>query len=116
MTTPKNVLPEWAAAQASPWAAHNAALFDIDQLMQISVLDVALVQGPGGEAEGDASMVAGPALGNWAGQENTLAVYLNGAYSFKTLVPGALIFNQADAKYYNWNGTDVGELNIARTV
>ena len=116
MTTPKYLLPEWAAAQATPWAPHNQALFDIDQLMQISVLDVSLLQGPGGEVEGDAYIVAGPAAGAWTGQENALAVYLNGAYQFKSLVPGALIFNQADSKYYNWNGTDIGELTIARTL
>ena len=114
MTTPKYVLPEWAAAQASPWAAYNQALFDIDQLLTISVLDVALIQGPGGEAEGEAYIVAPSAVGNWASEDNRLAVFLNGAYVFKSLVPGALIFNQADSKYYNFNGTDVGELNIAR--
>ena len=116
MTTPKNVLPEWAAAQATPWAPHNQALFDVDQLMQISVLDVALTQEPGGETEGDAYIVAAPATGAWSGQEDRLAYFINGAYVFKNLVPGALIFNQADSKYYNWNGTDVGELNIARSV
>lgn len=116
MTTPKNVLPEWAAAQATPWAAYNQALFDIDQLMQISVLNVTLLQPPGGEAEGDAYIVGVPSAGSWAGQDNKLAVFLNGAYIFKSLVPGALIYNQGDSKYYNWNGTDMGELNLARTV
>jgi len=105
---------EWAAAQATPWFPHNEALGAIDQLLQISVLDIALLAPPGGEAEGDAYIPAATATGTWAGHENELAYVQNAAYVFKPLIPGSLIFNQADGKYYNWDGTDIGELTIVR--
>lgn len=114
MATPKNALPEWAAAQATPWASHNQAIFEIDQLLNVSVKDVALFDEPGGEAEGDAYMVSSPATGAWLGQEYNLAYYLNGAWEFKTLPIGALIYNQDDSKYYNYDGTDVAEMVLAR--
>ena len=107
-------LPEWAASQSQPWGAFNTAMRDVDQLMQISVIDLALTTPPVSPAEGDAYIPAATATGDWVGEENKLAFYSNGGWVFKTLVNGSLIYNQNDSKYYNWNGTDIGELNIAR--
>jgi len=114
MSTPKFSFLQWVAAMASPWTAFNNSIFKIDQLLQINVKDVSLVSPPGSETEGDAYIVASPAVGAWAGQENNLAMFINSGYEFIPLTPGSLIYNDLDSKYYNWNGTDIGELNIAR--
>ena len=107
-------LPEWAVAQSQPWVPFNTAMRDIDQLLFISVLDIALTAPPGSPAEGDAYIPAATATGDWTGEENKLAFYSNGGWVFKSLITGSPIYNQNDSKYYNWNGTDIGELNIAR--
>ncbi|NNC36692.1 MAG: DUF2793 domain-containing protein [Hyphomonadaceae bacterium] len=109
MTTPKNVLPNWAAAQASPWASVNQALYDIDQLMNISVLDVSLTAPPGGEGDGDAYIVAAGSSGDWSGQDHKLAYFINGGYFYKSLPMGTIIYNTADSKHYAWNGSAYSE-------
>ena len=107
-------LDEWVAAQSQPWVKFNTAMSKIDQLMQITVVDLALTSPPGSPVEGDAYIPAATATGDWTGEEDNLAVYINGGWIFVTLVSGALIWNQNDSKYYNYDGTDIGELNIAR--
>lgn len=98
-------LDEWVAAQSSPWDAVNTAMSRIDQILQISVVDKDLTSPPGSPNEGDAYIPVATASSAWAGQENKLAVYLNGGWIFIELTTGSLIYNQANSSYYAWNGT-----------
>ena len=110
----KNNFNPWGGPILQPWLNHDDFLLRVDQLLTISVLDITLGSPPASPTESDAYIVATGASGDWAGESNNLAFYSNGGWVFHTLVAGAMIWNVADNKYYNWNGTDIGELNIAR--
>jgi hypothetical protein len=71
-------LPLLASSQAQKHVTHNEALNQLDALVQISVLDRHLTAPPGGAAEGDRYIPAGPATGAWVGQENAIAVSRDG--------------------------------------
>ena len=107
-------LDEWIASQSQPWVKVNTAMSKVDQLMQISVVDLALTAPPGAPAEGDAYIPAATATGDWTTHEDELAYYINGGWIFLPLIEGSVIWNQNNSKYYNFDGTDIGELNIAR--
>lgn len=74
MTTPIYELGEWAASQASPWVAHNAALRLIEAMDRGSVADRDLTAPPGTCTDGAAYLVAASATGAWAGKDGKLAV------------------------------------------
>lgn len=60
---------------------------------------------PGSPAAGDAYIVTATASGLWAGQENKIAYYFNGAWSFITPSTGLAIFNLSQQVFVFFNGT-----------
>ncbi|MBB3991344.1 DUF2793 domain-containing protein [Croceicoccus naphthovorans] len=74
MTTPTYGLIEWAAAQASPWVPHNAALRALEAVSRGSVLDRDLTAPPGSCNDGACYLVAASATGLWAGHDGKLAI------------------------------------------
>ena len=97
-------LQEWATSQSQPWVAVNTANRDIDQLLAPSVIDRALTAPPGTPNEGDAYIPASVASGGWLGQEDKLAFYSNGAWVFKSIPVGMLVYDQSDDTVYAWDG------------
>ena len=62
-----NLLLPWIlAAQAQKHVTHNEALRLLDNLVQLSVLDLDLTAPPGSPADGDRYIVASGATGGWA--------------------------------------------------
>jgi hypothetical protein len=88
-------LPYLAAAQAQKHVTHNEALRQLDTLVQLAVLDTTVATPPGSPAEGDRYIVAASATGAWAGQETTVATFVDGAWSFATAEDGWLAFDRA---------------------
>lgn len=74
MTTPVFFLTDWAAAQASPWNGHNAALRMFEALIRGSVLDRDLTAPPGSCDDGAAYLVGASATGLWATHDGEFAV------------------------------------------
>lgn len=80
--TPRLTLPQVAAAQAQKHVTHNEALAKLDALVDLYLLDRHLTAPPGGEADGDAYLVAAGATDGWAGQDGKVAYRLDGAWRF----------------------------------
>ena len=74
MTTPIFALVEWAAAQASPWFAHNQSIRLLEALVRANIEDRDLAAPPGSCADGAAYLVDTGATGAWAGHDGELAV------------------------------------------
>lgn len=109
-------LPLLASSQAQKHLTHNEALNDLDALVQISVLDRHLTAPPGGAAEGDRYIPAGPATGAWAGQENRIAVSRDGGWVFYSPREGWLAWVTDEDQLVGWDGgswTGAGGPNAA---
>jgi len=77
-------LPEWEEAQSQPWVTHNTALRVLDCLTQLCILDRDLTEPPADPEEGDCYIPAATATDDWAGHENDVAMYIGGAWVFRT--------------------------------
>ena len=75
-------LPLLAAEQAQKHVTHNEALGRLDAIVQLSVKDRDRTAPPGGEADGDRYIVAAAATGAWAGHEDEVAAWQDGAWAF----------------------------------
>ena len=79
-TTTNLLLPYILAAQAQKHVTHNEALRLLDGLVQLSVLDRDLTAPPGSPADGDRYIVASGATGDWAGWDQNVALFTDGAW------------------------------------
>ncbi len=93
-------IPYLAAAQAQKHVTHNEALRMLDTLVQLSVIDASLTAPPGSPAEGDRYIVAATATGAWAGEEDNVAVYVDGGWQFLTPDVGWLAYDEATATLF----------------
>ncbi|MBY8978374.1 DUF2793 domain-containing protein [Rhodobacteraceae bacterium NNCM2] len=79
-TTTKLLLPYIFAAQAQKHVTHNEALRILDGLVQLSVLDRDLTAPPGSPADGDRYIVGSGATSDWAGWDQNVALWTDGAW------------------------------------
>lgn len=87
MTTPNLELPEWVQNQSQPHITVNTALRVLDCLTQLVIIDRDLTEPPSGSSspgEGDCYIPASPADGDWAGHEDDVAMFIGGAWVFRT--------------------------------
>ena len=82
MTTPNLALPELVASQAQKHVTVNEALNALDGLVQLAALDRDLAAPPALPAEGQRWLVAAGASGDWAGHDNEIAAWQDGAWAF----------------------------------
>ncbi|UFK26658.1 ribonuclease III [Roseobacter phage RDJL3] len=75
MTTTKLLITEMTASQSQKHVTFNEALFTLDNLVQLSVIDKDLSAPPVGPTVGDTYIVGGGASGSWLGKENNVASY-----------------------------------------
>ncbi len=78
--TPHLGLPYILANQAQKHVTHNEALRLLDAFVQMSAIDRDLAAPPGAPGDGDRYIVAAGATGAWAGWENSIAYYVDGAW------------------------------------
>ncbi len=74
------LLPYILAAQAQKHVTHNEALQLLDGLVQLSVLDRDLTTPPGSPADGERYIVASGATDDWAGWDQNVALFTDGAW------------------------------------
>lgn len=98
--TNRLVLPLLAAAQAQKHVTVNEALKLLDAIVQAGVIDKDLTAPPGGESEGDIYIVGASATGAWAGQDDDLAIYQDGAWVFVTPLNGFIAFVADESTLY----------------
>lgn len=93
MTDTANLgLPCIEGSQAQKHVTHNEALRILDTLVQLAVLDRDLTAPPGGPAEGERWIVKAGATGAWAGHDNEIAAWQDGAWQFSTPQIGWLAY------------------------
>ncbi len=100
MTTTKLLIPEMTASQSQKHVTFNEALFTLDTLVQLAVLDKDLSAPPGGPALGDRYIVGGSATGSWLGKESQVATYDGDGWVFFPPNNGWFCWIEDEAKIY----------------
>lgn len=90
--TPRLALPLVAAAQAQKHVTVNEALSLVDTLMQPVAASASETVPPATPAEGALYAVPAGATGAWAGRDGSLALWLAGAWSYRTPWRGMTLF------------------------
>jgi len=103
-------LPYIQSNQAQKHVTHNEALRKLDAVVQIGVLDRDTASPPVLPAEGDRYIVASSASGAWAGEEDSLAVFLDGYWEFHAPEPGWLAWAGDESRLLAWDGTAWAEV------
>ena len=90
--TPRLSLPLLAPGQAHKELFHNEALVRLDALVQPAVLGREADPARLDPALGDAWIVAGGAVGDWAGRDGALAFWTAGGWRFAAPAPGQSVY------------------------
>ena len=98
-------LPCIEGSQAQKHVTHNDALRILDTLVQLAVLDRDLSAPPGSPAEGQRWIVKATASGAWAGHDNAIAAWQDGAWQFSMPQTGWSAFVVDEGVLLVWNGT-----------
>ncbi|HZU77823.1 MAG TPA: DUF2793 domain-containing protein, partial [Dehalococcoidia bacterium] len=105
MTETANLrLPNIEGAQAQKHVTHNDALRMLDALVQLAVLDRDLSAPPGSPAEGQRWIVKAAGGGAWAGHDNAIAAWQDGAWAFYAPQPGWRAFVADEGALIAWDG------------
>jgi hypothetical protein len=115
-TTPSLALPLLAAAQAQKHVTHNAALMQLDALVQLACLDRDLASPPPSPAEGDRYIVAAAPTGAWAGWADRIARYEDGSWTALDPGPGTLAWVVDEGALHVWTGAAWTNLSLALAV
>jgi len=98
-------LPYIMPSQAKKFVTHNEALARLDAIVQLSVLDRDLTAPPLSPANGDRYLVAASATGAWAGWDDAIAAFVEGAWLRLDPQPGWLCWIDDEALLAGWNGS-----------
>lgn len=91
-TTARLNLPYIAPQQAQKQVTYNEAMQALDTLVQPAVQSRTVTSPPGSPAEGDAYVVPASATGGWAGHDQKLAAFVDGAWTFRPAAAGWLAY------------------------
>ncbi|PLX39068.1 MAG: hypothetical protein C0606_00545 [Hyphomicrobiales bacterium] len=97
-------LPYILASQAQKHVTHNEALLLLDALVQLSVVDKNRTEPPSSPQEGDRHIIATSATGDWAGHDNSVAIYDDGVWTIRAPNPGWFAWVEADGEFAVWRG------------
>lgn len=98
-------LPFLMPSQAQKHVTHNDALSRLDMLVQLVVEGFSETTPPALPAEGAVYALGAGATAGWAGQDNRLAAYQNGAWAFVTPQSGWRAWGRQDGTLRVWTGT-----------
>ncbi len=106
-------LPYIQPAQAQKHVTHNEALQILDAVVQLAVVSRTVTVPPADPAPGARYIVAPGALGAWAGHDDALAVFCDGAWIFLTPQPGwrAFVTDQAADVIWHDGAWQISDLN-----
>jgi hypothetical protein len=104
-TTPHLILPYLEPAQAQKHVTVNESLRRLDATVQLSVADRDLGAPPPSPEDGERFIVAAPASGAWAGQEDTVAAWQDGAWEFYAPQTGWLAWIDDEEVLAVWDGS-----------
>jgi hypothetical protein len=103
--TPNLGLPYIDAGQAQKHVTHNEALRSLDTLVQLAVVDRDLSAPPDTPAEGQRWIVKATATDAWAGHENHIAAWQDGAWQFSAPVAGWVAYVIDEEILAAWDGS-----------
>lgn len=102
--TPNLNLPYLLQNQAQKHVTLNESLRFLDQLVQSSC-EAMLTAPPASPVNGNCFIVLSPATDEWAGHENAIAGWYDGAWQFAAPQPGWRTFVRSDSRVRYWSGT-----------
>ncbi|MCB1506289.1 MAG: DUF2793 domain-containing protein [Hyphomicrobiaceae bacterium] len=104
-TTPNLRLPYIFSAQAQKHVTHNEGLQILDALVQLGVVNRTQSAPPASPVDGARYIVAVAATGDWSGQDNSIAIYQDGAWIFHAPQVGWLAWDAAAGELLVWVGS-----------
>jgi len=104
-TSPRLDLPYIQSAQAQKHVTHNEALRLLDVLVQLTVESFGATNPPALPIEGNVYALGLGANGAWSGQDEALAIWVDGAWQFHTPQVGWRATLAASAEIRVWTGT-----------
>tara|TARA_Y100000748_G_scaffold300509_1_gene299079 strand:- start:1516 stop:2235 length:720 start_codon:yes stop_codon:yes gene_type:complete len=112
--TPNNAIPYVPENTIDPAAGLNLALVTVDALLQAAVQSITNMP-PGSPAEGERHLVGTAGTGDFAGHDNQIAQYLDGAWRFYA---ARVVVNLEDGLLYfrnttGWAAADTGGVSFA---
>ncbi|MCG6857989.1 MAG: DUF2793 domain-containing protein [Salaquimonas sp.] len=113
--SPNLDMPFILPSQAQKHVTHNEALWSLDALIQLAVLDRDLTAPPASPAEGDRHVVGASASGDWSGWDNDIACFSDGAWLRHTPNVGWLVFIADEQVFAYWDGSAWIDLGTALT-
>lgn len=102
-------LPCIEGSQAQKHVTHNDALRILDTLVQLAVLDRDLSAPPSSPSEGQRWIVKATGTGAWAGHNNAIAAWQDGAWQFSAPQTGWYAYVADEGTLLMWNGTAWGD-------
>jgi hypothetical protein len=109
--TPNLGLPYLEAGQAQKHVTHNEALRALDTLVQLAVLDRDLAAPPASPAEGQRWIVKAGATDAWAGRDNRIAAWQDGAWQFRAPAVGWVAYVVDEEILVAWDGASWSEVS-----
>jgi hypothetical protein len=97
-------MPFIEAAQAQKHVTHNDALWTLDAIVMLSVLDRDLATPPATPADGDRYLIASSATGDWSGQDGKVAAWQDGAWTFHAPKEGWFVWIADEDVFLVFNG------------
>jgi hypothetical protein len=97
-------LPFIEGAQAQKHITHNEALVILDAVVMLAAIDRDLSAPPASPAEGARYLVKPPGSGAFAGNDNQIAHYLDGGWSFYAPVKGWTCYVEDEGRLVAWDG------------
>lgn len=103
-TSPRLSLPFIAPAQAQKHVTHNEALLRLDVLAQLTLEGVDQTVPPATPQDGSVWALGTNPSGDWSGQSNMLAAFVNGAWLFIAPATGWQAVHTTDNAVLVWTG------------
>jgi uncharacterized protein DUF2793/peptidase G2-like protein len=101
-------LPYIQPSQSQKHVTHNEAISTLDVLVQLVVAGFGATTPPADPAPGDVHALGATPTGAWAGQDNTLATWHDGAWVFITPLAGWRAWGVSEAELRIWDGAAWG--------
>ena len=102
--TSRLALPYLLPNQAQKHVTHNEALRRLDALVQLAVADRDLTTPPSSPEEGACWLVGAEASGDWAGHDDEIATWQDGAWAFIAPATGWRVYVADEELLCIWSG------------
>ncbi|WP_170754253.1 DUF2793 domain-containing protein [Ruegeria lacuscaerulensis] len=104
--SPRLDLPFIQPSQAQKHVTHNEALRQLDMIVQLSVVATDASNPPVAPAQGEVHAVGEAPIGEWSGQENMLAAWLDNAWHFVAPDIGWRAWDISAGRVKVWTGSN----------